>query len=361
MPLLALLAIAGSGAAAGADVADAQLRQQRRREIENMTDAQRSRLRTKCAAFRKLPADEQEKLRQLDRELKEDRRQQGGELTHVMSDYIEWLETLDAGQRQDLRTEATPDSRERHVRRIINEQHERAELMASRRGSNRGGLSPADLDTVLGVVEKHLREKGPRSSPQLEELKTKQGLQRHAAIWEMAFGRRSGERGRVPALLFPPSEQLIDEMLEQIGNADQKRMASRRDPQQRAAALFSLISRGLWAEFESIKPDEATLASYLAELSGEQQGEILRLPPEGQQRELLRRYMEAHPETYPRPPRVERWFDGGGSERRPFWRGGGPGRGPDRREQLPPDARPNGRPPERPPEKPESEPPAAAE
>jgi hypothetical protein len=329
--LLPLLAIAGPAGIARGDTADAQHRAQHRREIEQMTSAQRSRLRTKFAEFRKLSADEQNRLRQLDRALKEDRRQTGGELTNVMTDYIGWLETLDPGQRQDLRSETTPEGRERHVRRIIAEQQERAEHLASRRGRYREGLSPADLDAVLGVVEKHLREKGPRSSPQLEELKTKTGLPRHAAIWEMAFGRRPGERGRGPGMLFPPSEPLIQEMLEQITNADQKRMASRRDPQQRAFALFALISRGLWAEFEAQKPDEATLASFLAELSGEQQGEILRLAPEAQQRELLRRYMEAHPETYPHPPRFDRWFDPGGGERRPYWRGGGPGRGPDGR------------------------------
>jgi hypothetical protein len=328
MLILPLLPMAGAAGIARGDAADAGRREQHRREIEQMTAPQRSRLRTKFAEFRKLPADEQNKLRQLDRELKEDRRQSGGELTNVMTDYIGWLETLDPGQRQDLRSEATPEGRERHVRRIIAEQQERAEHLASRRGRNRGGLSPADLDKVLGVVEKHLREKGPRSSPQLEDLKTKEGLQRHAAIWELAFARRPGERGRGPAMLFPPSESLINEMLEQITNADQKRLASRRDPQQRAFALFALISRGLWAEFEALKPDEATLASFLAELSGEQQGEILRLAPEAQQRELLRRYMEAHPETYPHPPRFERWFDSGGGERRPYWRGG-PGRGPD--------------------------------
>jgi hypothetical protein len=327
--LLALAAFAGPAACARADTTDAEHRRQHRREIETMTDAQRDRLRTKFAEFRKLPADEQNKLRQLDRELKDDRKQSGGELTNVMTDYIDWLETLDPGQRQDLRSEATPEGRERHVRRIINEQQERAEHLATRRAKYRGGLSPADLDAVFAVVEKHLREKGARSSPQLEELKSKQGLQRHAALWEMAFGRRPGERGRAPALLFPPSESLVTEMLEQISNADQKRLAGRRDPQQRAITLFALISRGLWAEFEALKPDEATLASFLAELSGEQQGEILRLPPEGQQRELLRRYMEAHPETYPRPPRIDRWFDSGGGDRRPFWRGGGPGRGSD--------------------------------
>src|SRR6516165_4293639 len=77
-----------SGAAFGEPGAG-QLREQRQKEIAGKSEAERARLQRNFKAFRELPPAAQEKLRRLDRELKEDART-GGNLRSIMDEYYNW-------------------------------------------------------------------------------------------------------------------------------------------------------------------------------------------------------------------------------------------------------------------------------
>src|SRR6185437_6260023 len=87
---LAIVAlVVWSGGAARGDSLTAQQRELREREIANKSEAERARLQRNFRAFRELPADEQQRLRNLDLELKEDARNLGS-LRVVMNEYYDW-------------------------------------------------------------------------------------------------------------------------------------------------------------------------------------------------------------------------------------------------------------------------------
>src|SRR2546425_8013 len=88
--------LVGCAAAARGDSLTAAQRELREREIANKSEAERARLQRNFKMFRELPADEQKKFRELDRELKEDSRNQGS-LRAIMNDYYDWLATLTPG------------------------------------------------------------------------------------------------------------------------------------------------------------------------------------------------------------------------------------------------------------------------
>src|SRR5258708_4750478 len=64
----------------------ANLREQRQKEIAGKSEAERARLLRSSRSFRDLPPAEQENLRRLDRELKEDARA-AGNLRTIMDEY----------------------------------------------------------------------------------------------------------------------------------------------------------------------------------------------------------------------------------------------------------------------------------
>src|SRR5690348_12827459 len=97
---LALAAVSHDAAALG-DVGPTDVREQRKQEIAGKTEAERARLMRNFKAFRELDTAEQEKLRLLDAQLKEDARNQGN-LRAIMNQYYDWLATLTPGQQDDL-------------------------------------------------------------------------------------------------------------------------------------------------------------------------------------------------------------------------------------------------------------------
>src|SRR5262245_36177846 len=155
------LAVALQGAAALGDATVAQQREQRQKEIAGKSEAERARLQRNFKAFRELPPAEQERLRRLDRELKDDARA-GGNLRAIMDEYYNWLATLTPGQQQDLHPTDDPahpekndaTRREIRVRELLKEQQDQIDAT----GAGRGGGAPLrlgskDLATVLGIVE----------------------------------------------------------------------------------------------------------------------------------------------------------------------------------------------------------------
>lgn len=336
---------------AHAEPATSHDREAARQKIAAMTESERTRLKSDFEKFRLLPANEQDKLRQLDRELQKD-----ADLQRTMKEYLDFLEPLSPGEREDLHRESAPDRRAALVRTMMKEQQDRAESW-TRRGASRRGLGSADLDAVLGVVETHLRKQKLRTPQQLNELDEKKGLARQVAILELAFARPTvGDRGLPP--LVAPSQPMLEEMVSAISDLELRQRAIKGgSPERIRNNLIGLIYAGVWAGIESVKPTEEVLVEFFAKLSGVEQGEILRLPVDQQPRALLRKYAETHPDQIPKMPAFPRWVFGGDRGGR---RGGGrPSdgdllRGPDRTEPGPdgksgasPDRRrerPNGKP-----------------
>jgi hypothetical protein len=306
--VIGLLVLTGGVPARAADPV-ANSREKNRQQIANMSATERARLKRNFDKFRALSADEQARLRRLDEALKADRREQGG-LSQTMGAYVEWLGTLQPGEREDLRHETSPDRRVKLVADLVKEQQQRQSFdpTGARLANRRRGLSPEDLDSVLAVLELAVRERHLLSPQKAAELEAKQGLHRHVGIVETILPGADRDGRPQPPLLWPIPDDVIEAMTAAISDSEHRRLIERgigtdRSSFARGRRLFQFVYGGIWAEFEQLKPDEAELDRFFAELKAPQQGEIMSLPIERQERQLLQLYIEAHPDKYPRPPR----------------------------------------------------------
>jgi hypothetical protein len=264
-----------------------------------MSDAERTRIKRNLKRFHALPGAEQQQIRALDAALAADQRA-GGNLRAVMDRYTRWLETLTPGQQEDLRKEADPQARERLVLRLMKEQQDRADPTTGRGGAR--GLSAKDLEAVMPLLEAALIAEGDLTP---DELKGKTVLERHVRILEAAFLRNRPDRMQLPGWITDP---LVNEMAGRVTNPRQRQMLAVNDARMKAVRLFGLVYGGVFTEMLANKPDEQALEEFFVSLKGEEQDEVLRMPHLMQQQVLARKYMEAHPEKYPRLPRAPEWL-----------------------------------------------------
>lgn len=300
-----ILTVVASCAVAWGDAASRELHE---KKIADKSESERARLQRSFREFRGLPAEDQRKLRLLAGELRADDRNAGG-LRAIMNQYHEWLATLTPGQYQELRNLTDPNAREKRVRELLKEQQEHAESIGPAVAARPPrGLSSDDLVKVLAVVEQALIRKQLLAEEEKAELNRKVGLARHMYVMERAY-RRPG---------FPPAQQVgftpqvAQAMIAEITNPKQKKfLQSKELPRERLWALFNLIRAGLMNEYESQKPDAATLELFFVQLPPGKQDEIMRLTHEQQQQKLTQIYLEKKseddPDRYPRPPRIGFW------------------------------------------------------
>jgi hypothetical protein len=313
---LILVTFACGGTAWG-DPGAGQLREQRQKEIAGKSEAERARLQRNFKAFRELPLAEQERLRRLDRELKEDA-QAGGSLRLIMDEYYNWLATLTPGQQQDLRPTDDPEHPEKNdpARRVIRvgqflkQQQDQADATGAARGARvPPRLSPKELDAVLGVVEEAMRAKHLLTPAEIQELEGKKELARHAAIWALAFRPRPGVQGAGPLPWM--SKEVADAMIEAISNERLAQHIKSAQPMERSLRLVRVTFAGVKAEYDKLKPGKDELERFFVQLSFEQQDEIMRLPFDQQHQKLTQMYLarksEEEPDRFPRQPLLPFW------------------------------------------------------
>jgi hypothetical protein len=317
-----------------------QVRELRRRQIEGLSEVERSRLERNFAEFKKMSEADREKLRQLDRELKQDDRD-GGKLRQVMDEYCNWLGTISVSDREELRKTTDPKERVRLVREIRQKQESstRPEFYGPGRGGNPrwSGLSRKDLDAVMKVLEQQLRDH-VLSVHELQELEKRQDLARYAFLLELVVKnelpaiRDAIENKKPFQSRFPAAA--IDAMAAAVTNEDQRKLLESQKTSDQLRHLVRMIWVGLGTEYSRNKPTEKQLEEYFVTLKGAQQDELMQLPSEHMQRRLSWMYIQEHPEKYPPLPR-EVWglFPREGFEndprRKPF--GGPPGEPGERR------------------------------
>src|SRR5262249_53845733 len=287
---------------------------------------------------RDLPPAEQERLRRLDRELKEDARA-GGHLRAIMDEYYNWLATLTPGQQQDLRPTDDPahpekndaTRREIRVRELLKEQQDQIDATGAGKGvRSPPRLSSKDLATVLGIVEEAMREKHLLSQAELQELQNKKDLARYMFIWGLAFRPRAA--GAVPGQPLPwMSKDVFEAMIDGISNEKLAAHVKAGQNMDRWWRLVRLIYGGIRAEYEKLRPDQETLERFFVELNSTEQDEIMRLPSDQQPQQLTQMYMtkmsEKEPDRYPRPPQLPFWARGNRAGVRAGIRSGDQGQG----------------------------------
>lgn len=293
--------------ARAADAAKPNLREQRQQEIAAKSEADRARLARNFKAFRNLPSADQERLRQFDRELKDDTKN-GGNLRIIMDEYYTWLETLNPGQQKDLREIADPTRREIRVRELIKEQQDRAEAVISGKGPGANApprLNAKDLASVMEVIEGALKSGFFLSVDDERQLKAKKEkgneLARQIYLLDVAF------RPRPPAQSWF-SPKVIESMIEAISNEKLVSHIKSAQNWERWRRLVLVIYGGVQAEIEKIKISQDELERFFVQLPAGQQDEIMRLPFDQQQPRLLNVYMTKmsveDPDRIPKPPQL---------------------------------------------------------
>ncbi|QDU40275.1 hypothetical protein Mal4_46310 [Maioricimonas rarisocia] len=318
------------------------------RRIASMTQPQRDRLERNFSEYRELTPQQREHYRQLHVALETDQSDNHGRIVRVMRDYYDWLKTLPAYQREQLRKTTDPDARLALARKYVEQQREREaeeeyggeEMPVWLEGVP--GMSEEDLETVFSMIVQRL----PKTTDEEAELEALSGIERHLRALRMLIdrGRPVQQIVGLPELQQRLSDRLSDEELRAA-------LDRTSDNRERTRVWMGALVKGLLREYRSevqrrVPTDEKLRAFFDSDLTDEEQDALLQLEPEDFHAALVREYLGQYSrldigivQRAIRPP-ADR---GGDAQRRPsrgfmdrFFNGRTP---PNRRENGP-DGRP---------------------
>lgn len=330
--LLILLPVPGRAQ----DDVTALVRMQDAREIATVVKSlpvdQQSRLQRLNEQFANLPKAEQNRLRQLHRELWES--EHGSRLYGVLERYRDWLATLSAGQRDDVLS-LPIEERVAAIERIKNQQH------AERFANQAQGLVPSDTATVgrwlRDYVVAHEQDFLKLLSPDMRKRITdSKNPQRRTRSLMILVGKN-----QLMKQVSPPRPEEFDELIQRLSPTAKKRLESATDGQARIEIVHNWMEASLNSRVRFFKISAEMLDKfYTKELNPDQQERLDRLPATEMQSELRRMFIDS---------RMKRMMDQGGPghEGRERGRGGPPHM---RDDGQPP---PFGRPPDGPRRRPE--------
>ncbi|HUG89398.1 MAG TPA: hypothetical protein VML55_01105 [Planctomycetaceae bacterium] len=295
----------------GADGDDSSRLAANRRQIADMSAAERARLEQQYSEFRALPEAERDKLRRLHAELEAD-----SGLQQVLDDYSRWLRTLSPWQRQELQREDDWSRRLEIVRQFREEQR----AAQSRRSSEdrerfewlwpmvrmslwpnfpaltSGPASRADGSTIrrdLAPAMKIIEESLPQTARLDQQLRTagEGTASRYVRVLTAALNH-AGEQAGSSDSQFDwsridwPDPLLMDRILGSFSERDRKRFEDYRDLNEFVrsidpdgkrlllAVLANEIDRLSWAEVRELEPGQDDIHRLLIGLEPRRKAEI---------------------------------------------------------------------------------------
>lgn len=297
--LCALCALSG----ADAPRSESEAFELARQRIVKMPVDKRDQLRKSFEAFRKLPVERQEQIKQLHADVQAD-----ASLKDVMDKYYEWVvTTLDAGQQDELRKESKISKKVSLVKEYRKQQaserstHDWAEMGGPRDPRWMPKLDDGQLVEVIEFLEKLLFEN--LKSEEKSKLATLTGPQRHSQILAYAVDReieQDRRNGRPMPLKLPPF------LIENLSKAMGGRLGQPRRPAEflekpwmLKMVLWHSVAKSLDDQLKSLPPSPSDLEKRFAELKPTERDEIMQLRPDEGQRKLDELYRDTHPELYP--------------------------------------------------------------
>ena len=237
--------------------------------LRQLDDEERTNLRAKYNRFRQLPVDEQNRMRELHRQISDE--PDAEKLQEAMLVYSDWLGGLPPARQFELRTMHPPEERIRTIKRWVDEMRD---------------------DAVLTLSDDELRRFVRRIRGPLEDLQ--RDAMREAS-------KSNGGRGRNPM------------QLNQIPNAMIRRVASgMSEPGEFQDAVLQALPERTHEAFKSLEPrqkidrimtwlrqseslqgevsQEALERFFAEELDAETRAELLSLPPDEMEKALQRMY-----------------------------------------------------------------------
>lgn len=290
---------------------------ERRERIEKLSPAQKQELLDHQEKFLKLPPEEQDRLRRLSHELETD--PQSAELRLVMQRYYDWLKTLPAYQRAQLR-ELPPEQRVKRVQALLEEQARRpgrgeswGELARRESGvGNASGLpkkaarrlDPADMEGLFAWMDEYTRRNTDQvlaRLPQKDQERVRQELKRvtdpvrrQELIGWIWLWWQLDNRGKPPAF----SDRDLAELRSKLSPATREKLETRSPAEQwrMVAGLFTAFMLRQHSARQAGVPIQSVTEKEMAdfferELTAQQRELLTTLPPDEMQRTLWKMYL----------------------------------------------------------------------
>jgi len=296
LSLMVLIAFLAGACQASAGESSAEL-QQRSQEVGSMTAVERERLQRNWKTFQSLPEVRKQHYRQLHQSLEADRKDGSKQLHHVLQTYTAWLQTLNPGQRADLRGARSEKEKLDLVRKFKADQESQQESHALRGPEedefprqrwrflqrNARPFTPAELNSVMKALTELL------SAPERDQV------EREGDTWSkyrrivLASAQQAGGPPEWPS----PEQQA--KMFDAISKSERAvRLKGLSNDQQRrrqwAMTIFSSFAAQLLAEAAPFHPQKDQLEQFFESMSNESREALIQLPAEVMNQELIRRY-----------------------------------------------------------------------
>ncbi|MCH5374855.1 MAG: hypothetical protein JJ992_12845, partial [Planctomycetes bacterium] len=266
--LAPLLAGHGAWAADEADVAEAS------RQLAEMSAAEKQELEDKRERFYALPEEEQQRLRQVHRDLC--LAPDGEKLKHVMERYSKWLRSLPSGQRAELLS-LPPESRLEQIKLLLQQQEQwRMRNYVMRE------LSADDLAVIVKWVEEVVTEHQDEILKRLPHMQERwESIDPSRRAQALAFAALMGAKD-----LLRPSDEDLQRLKGKLSESSKQELAKA----EREGRLGDLAERWMRAAMFSRRsgpqvPREE-LQRFYEELDARQREYLENLPAERMEQEL---------------------------------------------------------------------------
>ncbi len=253
--------------------------------------------RSEFVAFLALPAEKQERIRRLDRELQEQDPEHQVVLYRVMQRYFDWLERLPPEQRERIEQAKSSEEKLRHIREIREEQWI-------------GTLPKADRDHIKAAKNDDDRRKRIAATREKEYGREMDWLFAQARVGEMSDTHLEEIRKLRVALEQNKKNPLSTEEREQLRSFQGKGPAYLRlliDLSQKHDVPVPVAFRRMWAEQEASPPvTRAKLLQFFTTRLSDSERRVFDArfrDPEQQdeaRKELEKRYWQDNPDELAR-------------------------------------------------------------
>jgi hypothetical protein len=280
--------------AAYADLTSVEI-QQRSQDVQRMTAIERARLQRNWQTFQKLSAAEQQHYRELHRELQQD----PGQLKQLAATYSEWLQTLNPGQRVDLRQAKDPNQKLALVQKFKEEQDQQQEgrtLDEDSSTSNRDHW----LRWSLGWILQHKRPLPPsKLKAAMESLAGRLSAEEQSRIaghekWVQYREILEGSAHAAGNATDWPNREQQEAIRDALKESDQIRSSERFTDEMRRNSIGRLIVGSLMADMledsKRFRPTENEFEQILQNLEDYERDELIRLPRWKLEDELSKKY-----------------------------------------------------------------------
>lgn len=310
-----------------------ETKSERAARIAAMSDAEKLALRNKLERFDRLPADERQRLFNLNAQLEE--RSDGEELRQVMHRYYDWLKTLNSGQRLELQ-ELPIQERIVKIKELMAEE-ERSRFFNIMKDIMKG-VKAEEFDAIhKWIIDEWLvREKERVLASEDELYRHKHWLREGLSDPSLSENRKVyilwfnmfGVEGIRDVM---PNESDFAELKSRLDAETQKKLDAEPDRQQ--DLLAALMRATVFSQFRN-HVDDDKLKEFYAQLPEKEKARFAGYSPERFDYELRKLYRQENGKRFAgnRPPGPPPGLRGDGRGRGGDGRGdGGRGQGPDHR------------------------------